>query len=359
MSDWRRASLWLVVLLAVNAFFVGAEFAVISARRSQIEPLAEPASAAAKTTLWAMEHATLMLATTPARHHRLLAADPQRLRARDPPPAGGPARHATGWSADVDRHDRVRRRAGAGHRSCTWCSARWCRRTSRSRCPTGPRCCWRRRWSWIGARVPAGHRRAERHARTRVLRLFGVEPKDEATSTFTLDEVADDREPVHPGGRADRPHAARSPPRSSSPTKKVARRRGAARRAGLAAARPRRRPTCERAVAKHGFSRYVARRRRRRADRLPAPQGRARPGRRPRFDAAGAGQADPPAGHGVRGQPTSRTRWPPCAAPGSTWPASVDDERHDRRRAVPGGHHRGARRRGAGRDAPVCNPAPR
>ena len=29
---------WLVVLLLGNAFFVGAEFAVMSARRSQIEP---------------------------------------------------------------------------------------------------------------------------------------------------------------------------------------------------------------------------------------------------------------------------------------------------------------------------------
>ena len=54
----------LVVLLALNAFFVGAEFGVISARRSQIEPRADAGSKAAKTTLWAMEHATLMLATS-------------------------------------------------------------------------------------------------------------------------------------------------------------------------------------------------------------------------------------------------------------------------------------------------------
>ncbi|MGV8859333.1 hemolysin family protein [Rhodoglobus sp.] len=53
---------WLGVLLLVNAFFVGAEFAVISARRSQIEPLAHSGSRSAKTALWAMEHATLMLA---------------------------------------------------------------------------------------------------------------------------------------------------------------------------------------------------------------------------------------------------------------------------------------------------------
>ncbi|TFD18698.1 hemolysin family protein [Cryobacterium sp. TMT4-10] len=63
MSDWMGL-VWLVVLLAGNAFFVAAEFAVISARRSQIEPLAEAGKIRAITALWAMEHATLMLATT-------------------------------------------------------------------------------------------------------------------------------------------------------------------------------------------------------------------------------------------------------------------------------------------------------
>jgi CBS domain containing-hemolysin-like protein len=63
MNDWWGIA-WLGVLLIANAFFVGAEFAVISARRSQIEPRAEAGNRAAKTTLWAMEHATLMLATS-------------------------------------------------------------------------------------------------------------------------------------------------------------------------------------------------------------------------------------------------------------------------------------------------------
>ncbi|BAU32958.1 hemolysin family protein [Microcella alkaliphila] len=62
-ADWWGL-VWLVVLLAGNAFFVGAEFAVISAKRSQIEPRAEAGSRAAKTALWAMERATLMLATS-------------------------------------------------------------------------------------------------------------------------------------------------------------------------------------------------------------------------------------------------------------------------------------------------------
>jgi CBS domain containing-hemolysin-like protein len=56
------ALLLAVGLLLLNAFFVGAEFAVISARRSQIEPLAEGGSRSARTTLWALEHLSLMLA---------------------------------------------------------------------------------------------------------------------------------------------------------------------------------------------------------------------------------------------------------------------------------------------------------
>ena len=63
MSDWAGLA-WLVVLLAANAFFVAAEFAVIAAKRSQIEPLANEGSKRAKTSLFAMEHATLMLATS-------------------------------------------------------------------------------------------------------------------------------------------------------------------------------------------------------------------------------------------------------------------------------------------------------
>ncbi|MEY9777575.1 hemolysin family protein [Arthrobacter sp. MW3 TE3886] len=61
MSDWAGI-LWLVFLLVGNAFFVAAEFAVMSARRSQIEPLAEAGSKRAQTTLRAMENVSLMLA---------------------------------------------------------------------------------------------------------------------------------------------------------------------------------------------------------------------------------------------------------------------------------------------------------
>lgn len=53
---------WLVVLLIGNAFFVAAEFAVMSARRSQIEPKADAGSKRAKTAIYAMEHVSSMLA---------------------------------------------------------------------------------------------------------------------------------------------------------------------------------------------------------------------------------------------------------------------------------------------------------
>ena len=63
MSSDLQGLVWLVVLLASNAFFVGAEFALISARRAQIEPRAEAGSRPAKITLSAMENVSLMLAT--------------------------------------------------------------------------------------------------------------------------------------------------------------------------------------------------------------------------------------------------------------------------------------------------------
>lgn len=51
-----------VFLLLFNAFFVGAEFALISARRTMIEPKAAAGSRTAKTTLRAMEDVSLMMA---------------------------------------------------------------------------------------------------------------------------------------------------------------------------------------------------------------------------------------------------------------------------------------------------------
>ncbi|MFC0849667.1 hemolysin family protein [Streptomyces noboritoensis] len=48
--------------LVVNAFFVGAEFALISVRRSQIEPLAERGNRRARSVIWGLEHVSALMA---------------------------------------------------------------------------------------------------------------------------------------------------------------------------------------------------------------------------------------------------------------------------------------------------------
>ena len=50
-----------ILLLLGNAFFVAAEFALVSARRTQIEPRAEAGSRFARTTLRAMENISLVI----------------------------------------------------------------------------------------------------------------------------------------------------------------------------------------------------------------------------------------------------------------------------------------------------------
>ncbi|MEV7991910.1 hemolysin family protein [Streptomyces sp. NPDC086077] len=49
--------------LLTNAFFVGAEFALISVRRSQIEPHANAGNTRARMTMWALQHLSAMMAT--------------------------------------------------------------------------------------------------------------------------------------------------------------------------------------------------------------------------------------------------------------------------------------------------------
>ncbi|MBT2425772.1 HlyC/CorC family transporter [Streptomyces sp. ISL-112] len=51
-----------LLTLVVNAFFVGAEFALISVRRSQIEPRAEAGDRQARSVIWGLEHVSALLA---------------------------------------------------------------------------------------------------------------------------------------------------------------------------------------------------------------------------------------------------------------------------------------------------------
>ena len=175
-SDWWGI-FWLVVLLLGNAYFVAAEFAVISARRSQIEPRAEAGSKAAQMTLAAMEHATRMLATTlilnvsePAIHHLLEV------------PLG-----LTGWSVEV---------IGTvafvftlllvsflhvvfGEMVPKNISFSMPDRAALLLVPTLWYIGHALHWVIVGLNETANA----------VLRLFKVEPKDEAVSAFTVEEV--------------------------------------------------------------------------------------------------------------------------------------------------------------------------
>ncbi|KUJ49661.1 hypothetical protein ACZ90_67230, partial [Streptomyces albus subsp. albus] len=51
-----------LLTLVANAFFVGAEFALISVRRSQIEPEAEAGNRRARSVIWGLEHVSALLA---------------------------------------------------------------------------------------------------------------------------------------------------------------------------------------------------------------------------------------------------------------------------------------------------------
>jgi len=186
MSDWWGIA-WLFILLIVNAFFVGAEFAVISARRSQIEPKAEAGSRAAKTTLFAMEHATLMLATSqlgitvcsllilnvsePAIHH--LIQIPLEL---------------TGWHEDV---------IGGIAFTVALIVVSYLHVVLGEMVPKNLSFSLPDRMALILAPPLVAVATVFRPiifslnaVANGVLRLFGVEPKNEATSTYTFDEVA-------------------------------------------------------------------------------------------------------------------------------------------------------------------------
>src|SRR5829696_4767687 len=187
MSESLRGLAWLVVLLAGNAFFVGAEFAVISARRSQIEPRAAQGSKAAKTTLWAMEHATLMLATSqlgitvcslviltvsePAIHHLL----------EGPLGLTGLSADAVSWAAFLTALLLV-----------TYLHVVFGEMVPKNLAFSLPD-----RAALVLAPALVMVSRIFRPViaglnamANAVLRLFGVDPKDEANSTYTLEQVA-------------------------------------------------------------------------------------------------------------------------------------------------------------------------
>lgn len=175
-----------LVLLAANAFFVGAEFAIISSRRSAIEPLAHAGSRRAKTVLWAMENVSLMLACaqlgiTVCSTTLGVVAEPALARTIEGPleqvglPAGAahPIAFVLALALVVYLHVVLgemvpKNLAVAGpDRAVLW---------------FGPPLVWL-------ARLVSPLISALNWLANHCLRLLGVEPKDEVASAFTAQEV--------------------------------------------------------------------------------------------------------------------------------------------------------------------------
>jgi CBS domain containing-hemolysin-like protein len=199
MSDWIGLVV-AVVLLGANAFFVAAEFALISARRSSIEPLAEAGSRRARTTLAAMEQVSLMMAAAqlgitvcslglgaigePAVAHLL---EPVFAALRVPEGAVYPISFAIALSVVVALHVVIgemvpKNLALAG--------------PDRAALALAPPL-------KIVATVLKPFLLAMNAIANAVLRLVGVEPKDEVASSFTRDEVAGLLDQSREGGLLD------------------------------------------------------------------------------------------------------------------------------------------------------------
>ncbi|WP_084124129.1 hemolysin family protein [Demequina sp. NBRC 110054] len=176
----------IVALLAANAFFVGAEFAVISARRSSIEPRAEAGSRSAATVLWAMENVSLMLATaqlgvTVCSVSLGVVAEPALAHALEPvleaiglpEDAAHPVAVAIALLVIVGLHvvvgEMVPKNAAVSS-------------PDRAAMLLGPPLVWM-------GRVVRPIIEALNWLANMILKGIGIEPRDEVTSAFTADEV--------------------------------------------------------------------------------------------------------------------------------------------------------------------------
>ena len=190
MSDLRRRRHRSSLLLALNAFFVGAEFALISARRTQIEPRRRGRLPRwPGRTLRAMENVVAGDGRRPARHHRLLARPRCRRRAGGRPPDRAAARTPLGVPDDL-LHPIAFAIALA---IVVYLHVVLGEMVPKNIALAGPE----RAALVLGPPMMARRHRAQpgRSSRstrspTRTLRVVRVEPKDEVSSTFTREEVA-------------------------------------------------------------------------------------------------------------------------------------------------------------------------
>jgi CBS domain containing-hemolysin-like protein len=174
-------------LLLANAFFVGAEFAIMSARRAQLEPLAAAGSRSARTVLWAMEHVSLMLACaqlgiTVCSTGIGVVAEPAIAHAVEGPlvAVGLPAEAAHVVGLTVALGIVVFLHVVVGEMVPKNLAVS---RPGRAALLFGPPLV-------VVSRAVSPIIKALNWMANGMLRLVGVEPKDEVTSAFTVEEVA-------------------------------------------------------------------------------------------------------------------------------------------------------------------------
>jgi len=175
-----------VALIAANAFFVGAEFAVISARRSSIEPKAEEGHRSARIVLWAMENVSLMLACaqlgiTVCSVSLGVVTEPALAHALEPlaDALGLPGAYAHGFAAAVALVFVVGLHVIIGEMVPKNAAVS---RPDRAALVLGPPLV-------AIARVAKPIIVALNWAANAVVRALGFEPRDEVSSAFTADEV--------------------------------------------------------------------------------------------------------------------------------------------------------------------------
>ena len=174
--------------LVANYFFVGGEFALISVRRSQIEPRADAGDRRARTVMWGLEHVSAMLATaqlgiTVSSLVLGAVAEPAIAHLLQTPfEALGMPEHLIHPVSFVDRARRCDVPAHADRRDDP--QERRARRTG-DQLPTGS--------SHRSSPSPAPSVRSRSSVNAvsnAILRLLNVEPRDEVNSVFTGDELS-------------------------------------------------------------------------------------------------------------------------------------------------------------------------
>jgi CBS domain containing-hemolysin-like protein len=175
-----------VVLLLANAFFVGAEFSLISARRTRVEPLAEAGSRRARIVLRAMEQLSTMLAgaqlgITVASLGLGAVAEPALEHLLHGPlhALGLPSRAATVTAFAV------------GLAIVVFCHMVLGEMVPKNIALAGPEetALWLTPPLWVISRVTAPILWFLSHVANGCLRLFGIRPVEEVRSVYTAEEL--------------------------------------------------------------------------------------------------------------------------------------------------------------------------